>query len=123
MGKAKYNLNQNGSGKVKTEKDVNSEKPEAGTFRTILPQILASTAKNFLLLDLGMAVAFPTAFPRIAVELQSLQTLSDTIKALPAGAKGRGVWRRLHANDDVEGPVRPVKPGAVVNRAIQQSHG
>lgn len=59
MGKAKYNLNQNG-GKVKSEKDVASETPEASTFRTILPQILASTAKNFLLLDLGMAVAFPT---------------------------------------------------------------
>lgn len=29
-------------------------------FRTILPQILASTAKNLLLLDLGMAVSFPT---------------------------------------------------------------
>lgn len=38
------------------------EKPikEIGTFRTILPQILASTAKNLLLLDLGMAVSFPT---------------------------------------------------------------
>lgn len=33
---------------------------EASTFRTILPQILASTAKNFLLFDLGLAVAFPT---------------------------------------------------------------
>ena len=31
-----------------------------GKFRTILPQILASTAKNLLLLDLGMAVSFPT---------------------------------------------------------------
>lgn len=65
------------------------EKPEAGKFRTILPQVhiiiysilfyllihsndvfvfisssigqvLASTAKNFLLLDLGLSVAFPT---------------------------------------------------------------
>lgn len=38
------------------------EKPlkKIGTFRTILPQILASTAKNLLLLDLGMAVSFPT---------------------------------------------------------------
>lgn len=38
------------------------EKPlkKISTFRTILPQILASTAKNLLLLDLGMAVAFPT---------------------------------------------------------------
>lgn len=36
-------------------------KPEKiGKFRTILPQILASTAKNLLLLDLGMAVSFPT---------------------------------------------------------------
>lgn len=33
---------------------------EISKFRTILPQILASTAKNLLLLDLGMAVAFPT---------------------------------------------------------------
>jgi MFS family permease len=39
-----------------------SEKPkkEISVFRTILPQILASTAKNLLLLDLGMAVSFPT---------------------------------------------------------------
>lgn len=36
------------------------KKDEIGKFRTILPQILASTAKNLLLLDLGMAVAFPT---------------------------------------------------------------
>lgn len=58
MGKAKYNLNQNGSNKVKSDKDADSEKPEAGTFRTILPQILASTAKNFLLLDLGKYILF-----------------------------------------------------------------
>jgi len=39
-----------------------SEKPrkEISRFRTILPQVLASTAKNLLLLDLGMAVSFPT---------------------------------------------------------------
>lgn len=39
-----------------------SENPtkEIGKFRTLLPQILASTAKNLLLLDLGMAVSFPT---------------------------------------------------------------
>lgn len=38
------------------------EKPknEISRFRTILPQVLASTAKNLLLLDLGMAVSFPT---------------------------------------------------------------
>lgn len=36
------------------------KKEEIGKFRTILPQILASTAKNLLLLDLGMAVSFPT---------------------------------------------------------------
>lgn len=47
----------NGIVKVKTGDE---QKPEAGKFRTILPQILASTAKNFLLLDLGMAVALPT---------------------------------------------------------------
>ena len=40
--------------------DAKKEKPEASKFRTLLPQILASTAKNFLLLDLGMAVSFPT---------------------------------------------------------------
>lgn len=33
---------------------------EISTFRRILPQILASSAKNLLLLDLGMSVAFPT---------------------------------------------------------------
>lgn len=44
----------------KADHDSDGEYREAGKFRTILPQILASTAKNFLLLDLGMAVAFPT---------------------------------------------------------------
>jgi hypothetical protein len=33
---------------------------EISSFRRILPQVLASTAKNLLLLDLGMAVSFPT---------------------------------------------------------------
>lgn len=37
-----------------------NEKQEISTFRRVLPQILASTAKNLLLLDLGMSVAFPT---------------------------------------------------------------
>lgn len=36
------------------------DKPEVSSFRRILPQVLASSAKNFLLLDLGMSVAFPT---------------------------------------------------------------
>lgn len=40
--------------------DPEKPKKDIGTFRTILPQILASTAKNLLLLDLGMAVSFPT---------------------------------------------------------------
>lgn len=37
-----------------------SKTEKIGKFRTILPQILASTAKNLLLLDLGMAVSIPT---------------------------------------------------------------
>ncbi|XP_023724431.1 facilitated trehalose transporter Tret1-2 homolog isoform X2 [Cryptotermes secundus] len=38
----------------------------AGRFRTALPQVLASTAKNMILLDLGMTVAFPTiAIPKL----------------------------------------------------------
>lgn len=36
------------------------QSPEVSKFRRILPQVLASTAKNFLLFDLGLAVAFPT---------------------------------------------------------------
>uniref|UniRef100_A0A6M2DHG4 Putative permease of the major facilitator superfamily protein n=1 Tax=Xenopsylla cheopis TaxID=163159 RepID=A0A6M2DHG4_XENCH len=40
----------------------NSEDDDNGVgfYRTLLPQVLASTAKNMLLFDLGMAVAFPT---------------------------------------------------------------
>lgn len=71
MGKSVYTINAdslsvNGTatmeGKNGLVKTMGGEepKPEAGKFRTILPQILASTAKNFLLLDLGMAVALPT---------------------------------------------------------------
>lgn len=58
------------------------EKPEAGTFRTLLPQILASTAKNFLLLDLGLAAAFPTiiipALTKISSNLDATETLTLT---------------------------------------------
>ncbi|XP_055607908.1 facilitated trehalose transporter Tret1-like [Uranotaenia lowii] len=67
MGKSVYTINANSpSINGSTEKKAGSliqddgASPEAGTFRTVLPQILASTAKNFLLLDLGMAVAIPT---------------------------------------------------------------
>ncbi|XP_035776350.1 facilitated trehalose transporter Tret1-like [Anopheles albimanus] len=68
MGKTAYTINGTGAS-VQDEKKARhtmEEKPqpqqhhEVSTFRRILPQILASTAKNFLLLDLGMAVAFPT---------------------------------------------------------------
>ncbi|XP_038119209.1 facilitated trehalose transporter Tret1 [Culex quinquefasciatus] len=71
MGKSVYTINAdspsvNGTAPAevtkngKADHDSDGEYREAGKFRTILPQILASTAKNFLLLDLGMAVAFPT---------------------------------------------------------------
>lgn len=44
-----------------TEKRHDDEKlKEISAFRRIMPQILASSAKNLLLLDLGLAVAFPT---------------------------------------------------------------
>jgi len=43
---------ENGAGKLE---------PKVGKFREILPQIIASTVKNFLLLDLGLAVAFPVS--------------------------------------------------------------
>lgn len=33
---------------------------ETGTFRKILPQLVASTIKNFLIFDLGVALGFPT---------------------------------------------------------------
>lgn len=33
---------------------------EISSFRRILPQVLASSAKNLLLFDLGLAIAFPT---------------------------------------------------------------
>ncbi|XP_055542460.1 facilitated trehalose transporter Tret1-like [Wyeomyia smithii] len=71
MGKSVYTINPdspsvNGNavevknGILSTTTGENNPKPEVGKFRTVLPQILASTAKNFLLFDLGMAVAFPT---------------------------------------------------------------
>ncbi|XP_054271113.1 facilitated trehalose transporter Tret1-2 homolog [Macrosteles quadrilineatus] len=51
--------------KEKKEQEVKDlkEKGEVqhvSTFRQALPQVLASTAKNLILLDLGMTVAFPT---------------------------------------------------------------
>lgn len=48
--------------KVNENDDVeNIDAPvEVGKFRTVLPQVLAVTVKNFLLLDLGLSLAFPT---------------------------------------------------------------
>lgn len=40
--------------------DKTEKLKEITPFRRILPQVLASSAKNLLLLDLGLAVAFPT---------------------------------------------------------------
>lgn len=60
MGKVSYDISKQIKSGEKTSNDVTTEKPEAGKFRTILPQILASTAKNLLLLDLGLSAAFPT---------------------------------------------------------------
>lgn len=63
MGKASYTINENQKSSEKTNAngDKNTTpKPEAGKFRTLLPQILASSAKNLLLFDLGLSVAFPT---------------------------------------------------------------
>ncbi|GAB0097350.1 facilitated trehalose transporter Tret1 [Sergentomyia squamirostris] len=56
MGKTSYNVSE-----VKNQETKSSEAPdEVSKFRRFLPQILASTAKNFLLLDLGLSVAIPT---------------------------------------------------------------
>jgi len=42
-------------------KMILEHKPQpVSTFRRLLPQILASAAKNMLILDLGMAISFPT---------------------------------------------------------------
>jgi hypothetical protein len=38
----------------------NEKLEKISSFRRILPQVLASSAKNLLLFDLGLAVAFPT---------------------------------------------------------------
>ena len=45
---------------MKNDSEKNEKLKSISTFRRILPQILASSAKNLLLLDLGMAVSFPT---------------------------------------------------------------
>ncbi|KAL7033165.1 hypothetical protein ACKWTF_007494 [Chironomus riparius] len=45
---------------MKNDTEKNENLKEISTFQRILPQILASSAKNLLLLDLGMAVSFPT---------------------------------------------------------------
>ena len=60
MRKTIYTIsNGNGIGDKKIETSDENYR-EVSKFREILPQILASSAKNLLLLDLGLAVAFPT---------------------------------------------------------------
>jgi hypothetical protein len=60
MKKTIYTIsNGNGIGDRKVTDDSDNYR-EVSKFREILPQILASSAKNLLLLDLGLAVAFPT---------------------------------------------------------------
>uniref|UniRef100_A0A0K8TQS7 Putative sugar transporter n=1 Tax=Tabanus bromius TaxID=304241 RepID=A0A0K8TQS7_TABBR len=60
MGKATYTVNSNGIATNPAPNQETEEKPEAGKFRTILPQVLAVSVKNLLLVDLGLSVAFPT---------------------------------------------------------------
>lgn len=45
---------------MKSDGEKTEKLKEISPFRRILPQVLASSAKNLLLLDLGMAVSFPT---------------------------------------------------------------
>ncbi|XP_037050613.1 facilitated trehalose transporter Tret1-like isoform X2 [Bradysia coprophila] len=65
--KATYSVNNNNSVvDAKTQNrdgkatDSTEDFKEVSSFRTIFPQVLASSAKNLLLLDLGLAAAFPT---------------------------------------------------------------
>ncbi|XP_055686788.1 facilitated trehalose transporter Tret1-like [Lutzomyia longipalpis] len=68
MGKSSYNVSEFKKG----EKSAGSVE-EVSKFRRYLPQILASTAKNFLLLDLGLSVAFPTiVIPALRGTLENL---------------------------------------------------
>lgn len=64
-----------------TAKDENNaeknELPAVSKYRRALPQVLATSAKNLILLDLGMTLAFPTLV--IPALLNSDQNLSFTI--------------------------------------------
>lgn len=53
--------------------------PEASAFRTILPQVLASSAKNLLLFDLGLSVAFPTIVIPVLRGLQTDRNPDETL--------------------------------------------
>lgn len=66
------------------------EKPEASAFRTLLPQILASTAKNFLLLDLGLAAAFPTILIPALTKISSNLDVTETLSLTPVQASWLG---------------------------------
>lgn len=64
--------------------------PEASAFRTILPQVLAVSAKNLLLFDLGLSVAFPTIVIPVLRGLQSERNPDETLSFTAAQATWYG---------------------------------
>lgn len=80
MARAKHNITSDDSGTTSTASDgVADCPPAASQFRTILPQILASTAKNLLLIDIGLAIAFPTIVIPVLRGLQSDRNPGETL--------------------------------------------
>uniref|UniRef100_U5EU35 Putative transmembrane transport n=1 Tax=Corethrella appendiculata TaxID=1370023 RepID=U5EU35_9DIPT len=88
MGKSTYSINEMNSNKFVVEDGLPLAR-EAGKFRTVLPQILASTAKNLLLLDLGLAVAFPTIVIPVLTGLKNRDE-NETLTFTPVQASWFG---------------------------------
>lgn len=59
-------------------------------FLFLLPQILATTAKNFLLLDLGLAVAFPTIVIPALMGLNNENNPNETVQLTAVQASWLG---------------------------------
>lgn len=56
-----------------------TSRPEAGPFRTALPQFLACMAKNLLLFDLGLALGFSTIVIPVLRGLQQDRNPDETL--------------------------------------------
>lgn len=78
------------SSKTKDDNGKNKAPDKVSTFRRILPQFLASSAKNLLIVDLGLTMAFPSIVIPALTGISQSQNANEPLHMTPVQASWLG---------------------------------